>query len=235
VSVLALALLGGMALSPTWDAASGWQELRLGRALKPNVYEVEAAQAAAAGQKGQPALLRVRSQASMSLWARPVQVDLASWPVLCWRWRISAPLQGADMGLKAGDDYAARVYVAFRVPPDSLSWVTRAQLSMARRLHGDAVPDAALNYVWDNRQPVGHHAPNAYTAQTRMVVQRSGAAQAGEWVQERRDLLADAKQWLPPGARVTSIAVTADTDNTGESVVAEFADLKFVQAGAACP
>jgi hypothetical protein len=227
VSLIAL-LLGGVALSPTWDATSGWQELRLGRALKANAYEVQAP------QPEQPALLRVRSQSSMSLWARPVQVDVANWPVLCWRWRISGPLQTADMGRKAGDDYAARVYVAFRLPPDSLSWSTRAQLAMARSLYGDAVPDAALNYVWDNRHPVGHHALNAYTAQTRMVVQRSGADQAGQWVQERRDLRADMKRWLPPGARVISIAVTADTDNTGESVVADFADLKLVRAEAAC-
>ncbi|MDN3544183.1 DUF3047 domain-containing protein [Kinneretia asaccharophila] len=211
-------------LSARWDAAEGWQEQRLGATLRPNRFEIQA----------ETGVLRINSQSSMSLWARPLAVDLASRPVLCWRWRISAPLQSADMSKKAGDDYAARLYIAFRLPPQSLDWPTRAQLAIARRLYGEAVPDAALNYVWDNRHPVGHHAPNAYTGQTRMVVQRSGAAQAGQWVQERRHLAEDARTWLPAGAQPVLVAVAADTDNTGESVVAEFAGLKLVGAQDRC-
>lgn len=218
MSLAVAALLGAQVLSTTWDAAEGWREIQFGSALRPNRFH-------ATPETG---VLRISSQSSMSLWARPIEVDLAARPVLCWRWRISAPLQTADMGKKAGDDYAARLYVAFRLPPDSIGWSTRAQLAIARRLHGDAVPDAALNYVWDNRHAVGHHAPNAYTSQTRMVVQRSGASLAGQWVQERRNLATDAQTWLPAGARLVLVAVTADTDNTGESVVAEFAALKLV-------
>jgi Protein of unknown function (DUF3047) len=174
----------------------------------------------------------------MSLWARPfpgpAEATLANTPVLCWRWRIDAPLQAADLSRRQGDDYAARLYIAFALPPQAIDLGTRMQLGLARRLFGAQVPDAALNFVWDNRHPVGHHAPNAYTEATRMVVQRSGAAQAGQWVQERRDLRADALRWLPAGARPVGIAVTADTDNTGEQVTAEFAGLKLVGPDSAC-
>ena len=58
--------------------------------------------------------------ASMALLARPVAIDLAATPILCWRWRIDAPLQGADMTRKSGDDYAARVYLSFEVAPERL-------------------------------------------------------------------------------------------------------------------
>ncbi len=218
MSLAVAALLGAQFLATTWDAAEGWREIRFGSALRPNRFQTTS----------DVGVLRISSQASMSLWARTVELDLAVRPVLCWRWRISAPLQSADMSKKAGDDYAARLYVAFRLPPETMDWSTRAQLAIARRLHGDSVPDAALNYVWDNRNPEGHHAANAYTSQTRMVVQRSGASLAGQWVQERRDLAMDAGAWLPAGAKPVLIAVAADTDNTGESVVAEFAALKMV-------
>ena len=30
------------------------------------------------------------------------------------------------------------------------------RLALARNLYGDVLPDAAINYVWDNRYPVGH-------------------------------------------------------------------------------
>jgi hypothetical protein len=224
VSATIAALAGAVVLSATWDATEGWQELRLGSGLRPNRFEVNA----------ETAVLSISSQSSMSLWARPIEVDLAARPVLCWRWRISGPLKSADMRKKTGDDYAARLYVAFRLPPESLDWSTRAQLAIARRLHGNAVPDAALNYVWDNRYPAGHHAPNAYTSQTRMVVQRTGASMAGQWVQERRNLADDVKTWLPTGAKPVLLAVAADTDNTGESVVTEFSALKLVGLQESC-
>ena len=224
MSLALAAVLGAQVLAASWDAAEGWREIRFGSALRQNRFQ-------ATPETG---VLRISSQSSMSLWARAVELDLALKPVLCWRWRISAPLQSADMGKKAGDDYAARLYVAFRLPSEAMDWSTRAQLAIARRLHGDAVPDAALNYVWDNRYPEGHHAPNAYTSQTRMVVQRSGASLAGQWVQERRNLAMDARAWLPAGAKPVLIAVAADTDNTGESVVAEFAALKLVGPQDSC-
>ena len=165
-------LVLALELSAAWGPEAGWREQRLGRQLKPNQFEQVQQDAA-------PPLLRVRSDASMSLWARALDADLERTPLLCWRWRIDAPLQSADLTRKQGDDYAARLYVAFVLPPESIGLAGRLQRALARRLFGDGVPDAAINYVWDNKHPVGHHAPNAYAEQTRMVVQRSGAAQAG--------------------------------------------------------
>ena len=49
---------------------------------------------------------------SMALLARPVEIDLAKTPILCWRWRVDAPLKAADLATKSGDDYAARVYLS---------------------------------------------------------------------------------------------------------------------------
>lgn len=210
-------------LAAGWGEDAGWREVKFGP-LKGNHFEARAASG------DEPARLVIESQASMSLWARAQPIDLAQTPILCWRWRVSHALKSADMATKAGDDYAARVYVAFSLPKDSLSWGTRTKLALARKIYGDTVPDAALNYVWDNRQPEGHSAPNAYTAQTQMVVQRSGAALSGRWVHECRDLRADAAKWLPPGAKPVMLAVAADTDNTGEQVTAEFADLGLYAA-----
>lgn len=175
------------------------------------------------------------AEGSMTLLARPLDIDLQRTPILCWRWRIDAPLRSADMRSKAGDDYAARVYVAFKLSPQALDFATRLKLGLARTLYGDHVPDAALNYVWDNRYPIGTQQANAYTDRAQMIVQRSGAAQAGQWISERRDVLADARQAF--GNHVDAavlLAVASDTDNTGEQARAGFADLHFVPREAGC-
>ncbi len=203
-----------------------WQEIRLKSGLRPNAFRWVQWEGVKA--------LEVNSQASMSLMARPIAVDLNATPVLCWRWRIDASLSRADMRLREGDDYAARVYVSFRLPPASLGLGLRAQLALARAVWGQDLPDAAINYVWDNRQPVGTVRPNAYTDRTQMVVLRSGDAQAKRWVWERVDVRQDVLRLFGQGAQAVQLAVTADTDNTQSSARAGFADLHFVAADSPC-
>jgi len=181
------------------------------------------------------AAIEARANASMALLARPLTVDLQATPVLCWLWRVDDVLKQADLNRKAGDDYAARVYVTFTLPPESLSAGLRFKLALGRSLYGELVPDAAVNYVWDNRHPVGTRAFNAYTDRAAMVVQRSGKAQVGRWVSERVNVLADATQAfgkLP--FKASLLAVASDTDNTGEQARAGFAELHFVGAEELC-
>ena len=181
--------------------------------------------------------IEARADASMSLMGRSIDVDLGQTPVLCWRWRVERLISKADMRQKSGDDYAARVYVAFSLPTSSMSFATRAKLKLARSLYGDMVPDGAINYVWD-KLPVGTWQPNAYTDRTQMKVQRSGATQLSTWVTERVNVVDDAQRVFGPistqDLRLNLLAVATDTDNTGESAVAGFADLHFVAATAPC-
>ena len=203
-----------------------WQEVRLKAEIKPNTFTLRDWDGVAA--------LEVKSSASMSLLGRPVEVDLDRTPVLCWRWRVDAPLQSADMTRRSGDDYAARLYVSLALPESEKSLGLRTQLRIARSIWGPSVPDAAINYVWDNRQPQGTERPNAYTDRTTMVVLRTGAADAGRWVQERRHIGRDAARLYGASAKPVQLAITADTDNTGETARAGFADLHLVSEQMPC-
>lgn len=204
-----------------------WRVIRFDERIPPTQYRVITWDGVAG--------VEAQANASMALLARPLTIDLQRTPVLCWRWRIDAPLKTADMATKAGDDYAARVYIAFRLPTDAMDFPTRAKLRVARSLYDEKAPDAALNYVWDNRYPVGMRRPNAYTDRTQMIVLRSGAAEAGRWVMERRDVLADAKQTFG-NVDISAIllALASDTDNTKEIARAGFADFHFVSRQLAC-
>ena len=204
-----------------------WQLIRLEKHVPPTHYRSVNWEGVAA--------IEARAQASMALLARPVEVDLAATPMLCWRWRVDHALNGADMSKRSGDDYAARVYLAFSLPPEALGLGAKASLALARAIYGSVVPDAAINYVWDNRYQVGTRMPNAYTDRAQMIVRRSGNQWAGTWVEERVSVAEDVAQiFHTHRARLKVLAIAADADNTGESVRAGFADLHFVGADEPC-
>ena len=151
---------------------------------------------------------------------------------LSWRWKIDRTLAKGRLGFKEGDDFAARVYVSFDVPLESLTFADRTKMRIARLIYGPDLPAATICYVWDNHMPIGTNVWNPYTDRMRMVVLESGNARVGEWVEESRDVEADFRaafgaSWKGPTPAITGVAVSADTDQTQESVNAWFGDLRL--------
>ncbi len=145
-----------------------------------------------------------------------------------WRWKISRRLEKADMTTKSGDDFAGRVYVFFDVPLESLSFVERSKILIARTIAGADVPTAAICYVWDNTQAIGHTQWSPYTNRVRKIVLQNGASQLNKWMGESRDVAADFKAAFGVDApAVTGVAVGNDTDNTNDAVTTWFGDVKF--------
>lgn len=211
------------AMAPGRALPPGWHELRVPKAAPSEISLVADAGAT---------VLRVRSQAAAGAAAFEGRAQLANQPVLAWRWKIDRVVGRADMNVREGDDFAARVYVFFDIPEEELPLGARVRIQMARLLHGAELPTAALCYVWDNRHAPGATAWNPYTDRVRMVVVQSGGARAGEWVEARRDLEADfraafGEQWRKPVPAVTGLAAGNDTDQTGESATAWFGDFRL--------
>ena len=168
----------------------------------------------------------------MALLARPIKVDLAQTPVLCWRWLVQGVVAKATFERRAGNDFAARVYVSFDMPDSALSAGAKMKLGMARRVLGVAVPDAAVTYVWDNRSPVGMALKSPYTDRQQLIVAQSGNDRAGEWVAERVDVAADfARAFGGKPGRPVELAVAADGDNTKTAGRAAFHRHSFRPAG----
>lgn len=177
---------------------------------------------------GPAIVLRASSEAAAASLAYTLRIDAAETPWLAWRWKVSRILDRADLTSKAGDDYAARVYVFFDYDVSGLSFPERAKIALARILYGADLPAATLCYVWDNRYPIGTTTWSAYSQRVRMIVLESGPERVGRWVNEARDVAADFRSAFggePPP--ISGVAVAADTDNTGESVVSYFGDLEF--------
>ncbi len=201
---------------------TGWNVIKPAAKVPDTVYTL-------VRDEGQT-VLKAESVQSMSIMAYTVRIDLKKTPLLRWRWKIAAPVKGADMTKKSGDDYAGRIYVLFDYPVEKLSFATRAKLKIGEALYGMKIPTAAINYLWDNRQPIGTWQDNTYTDRARMLVVESGSDKAGQWVTETRDVAADFRAAF--GEEVPDVVVVAlatDTDNTGEQATAWYGDIQFLQ------
>ncbi|HEX4764575.1 MAG TPA: DUF3047 domain-containing protein [Usitatibacter sp.] len=209
--------------APGTTLPDGWSERHVQRAPSPQYALVD---------DGGTTVLESTSERAAGAAVHPASIDAQATPWLGWRWKVDRVVSKARLEEREGDDFAARVYVFFDMPLDALPFAERWKIRLARLIYGDSVPAAALCYVWDNTHPPGTTVWNAYTDRVRMIVLESGEAKAGQWVKERRDVVADFRaafgaQYSGPVPAVTGIGVGNDTDQTGERVVARFGDLLF--------
>ncbi|HLD66874.1 MAG TPA: DUF3047 domain-containing protein [Pseudomonas sp.] len=169
-------------------------------------------------------VLRIQADAAAGGLLHPL--DLAGdrpWR-LSWQWRSERRLEQARFATREGDDYAARVYVLLDYPLDSLPFVARQTLRLARTFYDPDLPAATLSYVWDNRAAPDTHARSAYSEQVEMRVLRGPEAPLGQWLAEDRDLRADAiAAFGSAPQRIIGVVFAVDSDNTGESAESYFA------------
>jgi len=162
-------------------------------------------------EEGRPAV-KAESRAAASALIYRISLDPKAHPKLSWSWKIVRTIGKGDERTKAGDDYAARVYVVF---PSTLFWRTRA-----------------VNYIWANRLPRGAFLPNAFTGNAVMVAVESGDGNAGRWIDEERNLVEDYRRAFGEDPlEIGAVAIMTDTDNTGEQAVAWYGAIRFLPPG----
>jgi Protein of unknown function (DUF3047) len=200
-----------------------WQPVRLPGVERATVYTPER-------ENGRPVLRATADCSASGLLLRlPSPVDLSRTPRLRWRWRVERGLDVADETTRAGDDFAARIYVLFppeHEPRSAWEWLRRALL---RRLYAEEPPGHALDYVWASRAAPGTRWPNPYAPENTMIVLRSGGATAhGTWRVEDVDLAADHLRLLGvPAPPVEAVALMTDADQTCARAEAGYADFAF--------
>lgn len=197
-----------------WSAP--WREANIPKLKPPARRLVE--------QDGR-AVLRIEAEAAAGGLLHPLDLPGdRSW-TLSWQWRSERRLEKARFASRAGDDYAARVYVLLDYPLASLAFLTRQKLRLARIFYDPDLPAATLTYVWDNRAAPGTHARSAYSETVEVRVLRGPEAPLGQWLAESRDLRADAiAAFGSAPRRILGVVFAVDSDNTGESVESYFAD-----------
>lgn len=164
-------------------------------------------------------VLHASSDQSASGLAKEIKVDLKQTPYLNWSWRIENRLPNMDETTKAGDDYAARLYIV--KSGGFFIWKTKA-----------------LNYVWSSNQEKGAVWDNAYAgSNARMIALRDAADGKSKWVSEKRNVFEDmialygdkgSEEANEDAYRfIDAVAIMSDTDDSKGQVRAYYGDIYF--------
>ena len=143
---------------------------------------------------------------------REFKFDVREYPILRWRWKVTALPQNGDVRRKETDDQAAQIYVPF---PRFPAWLNT-------RLVG---------YIWENKTPKGLKVTSRKFSSTRYIVLESGAEKLGQWVEEERNVYEDYKTLFgeePPLAG--GITLMIDSDDTHSRAEGFFADIRIEKA-----
>ena len=111
--------------------------------------------------------MRFETHDSASMLFRDVDIDLAAYPMLTWRWYIELPIRSPlDERTREGDDHPARLLLRF---------IT------------DGGEKRAMEVIWGNRLDPGDY---KYIAGFPHFVADAGDDRVGHWLDERIDLAA---------------------------------------------
>lgn len=127
------------------------------------------------------------------------KVNLKDTPILEWSWKAVTLPAGGNSCVKATDDQAAQVYVAWERFPS-------------------AVRSRIIGYVWDTTAPVGTTCKSEKTGTVTYIVVRSGPADLGKWITERRNVREDfRKVYGEEPANPDAISVSIDSNDTSST------------------
>lgn len=142
-----------------------------------------------------------------------IDIDLTKTPVLRWSWRVDGVQPSLNDLTKAGDDYAARLYVVYS-PSQLMPWRTKA-----------------VDYVWANSQPTGSTWPNAFTGNAIMVALQSGQpAEASQWIEQSRNVRDDFRNLLGLELNeVSGVALMTDCDNARLPMRGYYRNIRFTE------
>jgi len=176
-------------------------------------------------------VLRARADSSASGLIFTERFKVRETPLVQWSWKIEGIIEKGNAAVKEGDDYALRIYIIFPYDPSRVSFLDRVKYNTAKALYGEYPPLSSLNYIWANRRHGDNYIPNPFTDRAMMIPVESGGTNAGQWrsytVNIQNDYRAAFGEEAPEEA---SLAIMADTDNTGSSSVAY---LDFIRVKAA--
>jgi len=161
-------------------------------------------------KQGEQTVLQATANSSASGLFKEVDINLKTHPFINWKWKIDKGLPPLAEKTKAGDDYAARIYIVAK--GGLLFWKTKA-----------------INYIWSSSEKVGTIWPNAFAKKNVMVLTvRSPEDTQGIWYQEKRNVYEDFKQVYGEEIKyIQAIAIMTDSDNSGGLAQASYGDIFF--------
>lgn len=159
---------------------------------------------------GATRVLHLKSEDESSTISKELKVDFKEFPILQWRWKVVALPKGGDARRKDTDDEAAQLYVTFPRFPS-------------------AVRSRIIGYIWDSTAPVGARFPSQKVGTVTFVVVRSGDADRGRWMVERRNVYDDYKAIYgeEPAEKLGAVSISINSQNTRSRAESFFGEILF--------
>ena len=155
-------------------------------------------------------VLRASTDNSASVILHEIDIDLFKTPFVNWRWRVENVFSNnINEQSKEGDDYPARIYLL--ASDGFAAWEV-----------------ISVNYVWSSNQKQETEWTSAWSSKSKMIAVRSGEAQTGRWLNEKRNLREDFKRLFDRDVDIiTAVAIMSDSDNYHESATSYFGNIFF--------
>ena len=145
--------------------------------------------------------MRFETHDSGSMLFQHVDIDLAAYPMLAWRWYIELPIRSPlDELTREGDDHPARLFVRFAT---------------------DRGKKRAMEVIWGNRLKPGEY---KYIGGFPHFVADAGEERTGHWLDEKIDLARVYSEiWKDAApAHLVDVAVFCDSDDTHTGYCRQF-------------
>ena len=203
------ALLALLVLLPVATAAmdfSSWKEQRFSL-FSGNSYQ----------KKSNEVVLR--SDGTVSLIWSPVPAEIQQATTASWHWNVTTSVPATDLSRKGGDDRNIALYFVFAPGKD----ISKAQNTNIKHLMS-APSTRVLMYVFGGAHQRGDILPSPYLKGLgkTVVLRPAGTGSFTETVDLARDYYKAFGQTKPP---LAGLAISADSDDTGGTVVARLSDL----------
>lgn len=161
-------------------------------------------------QDGANKALHLKSDNDSSSISKEIKVDVKDYPILEWKWKVVELPPRGNARKAETDDEAAQLYITFPRFPT-------------------AVRSRIIGYIWDSTEPAGASFQSTKVSNVHYVVVRSGSADLGKWITERRNVLEDFKKIYgeAPGEPAGAITLSINSQNTEARAESFFGEILF--------
>jgi len=161
-------------------------------------------------QDGAVKVLHLKSADDSSSISKEIKIDVKQYPILEWTWKVVELPPHGNARKAETDDEAAQLYVTFPRFPTT-------------------VRSRIIGYIWDSNEPAGASFRSAKVSSVQYIVVRSGSADLGKWITEKRNVLEDYRKIFGenPGESVGAISLSINSQNTGSKAESFFGKILF--------
>jgi hypothetical protein len=196
-----------------FNSLDNWRTVNVSNKPEHTKYTIE--------KNNDGSFLKAESNKSVLALAYKEEFNVYTYPKVRWKWKVSNIYKNANPETKDGDDYAIRVYVAFKYDPKVSSSIgQRLKYGLINTMYGEYPPQATLNYVWANSEGQKTILTSPYSDTIKLIALEKGSKKVGTWQEEEIDIIQDYRKSFgedPP--KMAGIAVMNDSDNTGQSSI----------------